>query len=152
MAGFWTRVYYRVSDRSTMFFWILLITNASAILTSIVVFLLCGSIKIVDQNENELEPTDPCYQEIKRGMAFMALLIVLLSLSQSYIGVHSVGWPHLDPQEKPLRLVWLLHDGHAAEFAHDRLLGVRGGPFDQIDQVLLWWREAARHDFRCSLW
>lgn len=91
MAGFWTRLYYRVSDESTKYFWILLVTNAILIFVSFFMFYVFGTIKIVGEGEKPLDENDSSYYEIKRGVFFMAIQMMFMAASQLYIGIHSVN-------------------------------------------------------------
>lgn len=150
MAGFWTRLYYRVSDESTKYFWILLVSNAILVFVSIIMFYVFGTIKIVGENEEELDRNDESWHEIKRGVFFMAMLMIFLALTQLYIGIHSVDHSlNTDPEEERLRSVRLLYDGHADKPGDDRVLGLRRGAVDKSDTVLLEHQQEERHDIRC---
>ena len=145
MAGFWTRLYYKVSDESTKYFWILLITNAVAIIISVVLFAILGHVEYINDITGEpLSEESTQYYEMRRGTFFMFLLILFSSISQLYIGIHSVAASNRDHEEKCLRLVRLLHAGRPLESPNARVLDVRRSPWYQRHQVLQQPRQSAR--------
>ena len=85
--GFWSKIYYAVSDRSTYYFWLQLIGNFALIIISVVNFVAFGKFEV--QNGEQQVVTNGI-EEIQRGTEFTGIFVLLLAASQFYIGVMAV--------------------------------------------------------------
>ena len=88
MAGCWKKVYYRVSDYSTYYFWLQLIVNSSMVVVSLIAFYTIGQFKVMDENNSEVNFGTG---EIVRGIYFTNLFLLMVGVSQTYVGMHAVG-------------------------------------------------------------
>ena len=86
--GFWAKVYYAISDRSTYYFWLQLVGNFGLIVVTVVNFVVFGKFEV--QNGQQQVVTTGI-EEIRRGTEFTGIFVLLLASSQFYIGVMAVG-------------------------------------------------------------
>ena len=87
-AGFWTKLYYKVSEHSKYYFIVLLVANVGLMVASLIVFLIFGSYTIEDDKGNVVKTGT---EEMSRGFYYMIITLFIMAASQFYVGIHSVG-------------------------------------------------------------